>query len=39
MGNELGNDLKKIPTKAYTWTFKGEGDAEFLMEVRITKIA
>ena len=39
LGFKNASDLKKIPTKALSWTFKGEDGAEFLMEVRITKIA
>jgi hypothetical protein len=39
LGFENRSNLKKIPAKAYSWTFKGEDGAEFLMEIRITKIA
>jgi hypothetical protein len=39
MENKNKTQVKKIPTTAFTWTFKDEEGAEFLMEVRITKIA
>jgi hypothetical protein len=39
MENKAKTNLKKTPIKAYSWTFKGEGGVEFLVEVRVTKIA
>ena len=39
MGHVKRNDLKKLQTTAHSWTFKDEAGSEFLMEIRVTKIA
>jgi len=39
LGIKDTNNIKKIPQKAYSWVFKGTDGSEFLMEIRITKIA
>jgi hypothetical protein len=39
LGSEKRIDLKKLQTTAHSWTFKDEAGSEFLLEIRITKIA